>query len=69
MRAERDILTEISSLLLTIETDYPGLYRHLDEGAMSFSNSHQLHIGSKELKEYLQTLKAMLTHFKEEHNN
>jgi len=67
MSAAKDLLTEISSLLRTIETDYPGLYRHLDERAMSFSSSGQSEIDSGELKDYLQTLKDMLKRYKEEH--
>ena len=67
MSKTSSILSEISTLIRNIETNYPGLYRNLDESAMSFSDPNDLEISEKTLNEYLQTLKDMLKPYKLAH--
>lgn len=63
------ILTDISVLTKTIETDYPELYRFLDENPMTIPSMHHPHINSDIMHEYLESLKMLLKHHLKTHKN
>ena len=67
MSISKTIVSEISTLLRHIETNYPGLYRNLDETATASFDKNQLDVDDVALKEYLQSLKDMLKRYQEEH--
>ncbi len=68
MARSEKLTHEISDLILKIETDYPELYSHLDEDISGMKVSLTTgDVSDKDLKEYLQGLKAKLQHYKEMH--
>ncbi|RED43674.1 hypothetical protein DFQ10_105274 [Winogradskyella eximia] len=66
MKSLQNILTEISALTLNIETNYPELYRSLDESPMTLPVSQHPHLDKVVMEEYLTGLKALLEHYVEE---
>lgn len=65
----KTLLTEITRLTYTIETNYPELYRFLDENPMTIPATNHPHIDSAVLGEYLESLKGLLQHHLETHKN
>jgi len=63
------ILDEISKLTTVIETNYPELYRILDENPMTLPVSKHPHMDKKVMQEYLESLKGLLEHHLETHKN
>lgn len=61
------ILNEITQLTTRIETDYPELYRSLDENPMTLPVSKYPHMDKVVMQEYLQSLKQLLEHYIDEH--
>ncbi|MBQ4914598.1 hypothetical protein J8L85_09145 [Maribacter sp. MMG018] len=61
------ILNEITQLTTRIETDYPELYRSLDENPMTLPVSKHPHMDKVVMQEYLQSLKQLLEHYIDEH--
>ena len=53
-------MQEIISLTSNIETNYPELYKYLDETPFKICNSDKTEICIADLEEYLQTLKEQL---------
>ena len=68
MKSLQNILTEISALTLNIETNYPELYRSLDENPMTLPVSQHPHLDKVVIEEYLTGLKELLEHYVEEEN-
>lgn len=68
MKSLQNILTEISALTLNIETNYPELYRSLDENPMTLPVSQHPHLDKVVMEEYLTGLKELLEHYVEEEN-
>lgn len=66
MKDLHTILTEITQLTSNIETNYPELYRSLDESPMTLPVSSHPQIDKKVLQEYLESLKQLLKHYLEE---
>jgi len=64
MKTTQKILTEIATLTRKIETDYPELYKYLDESPMTIPGQKNPNVDSKALENYLQTLKDMLNRYK-----
>ena len=60
-------LNEITRLTTLIETDYPELYRTLDENPMTLPVSKHPHMNKTVMQEYLQSLKQLLEHYLDEH--
>lgn len=67
MNAVVNLIRQISSLTSRIETDYPELYKYLDENPMTLPASEHPDIGKKALEGYLQSLKGLLEHHLETH--
>jgi len=56
------ILTEISRLTKTIESDYPELYQFLDENPLTIPSESHPEIDKKVLQDYLESLRQLLKH-------
>lgn len=67
MKDLQKILNEITQLTTRIETDYPELYRSLDENPMTLPVSKYPHMDKVVMQEYLQSLKQLLEHYIDEH--
>lgn len=61
------LVSEISKLTLRMESDYPELYRNLDENPMTLPALGHPEIGMKVLENYLQSLKGLLEHHLQTH--
>lgn len=69
MKDLHNILQEITQLTTNIETNYPELYRSLDENPITLPVSKHPHIDKKVIQEYLESLKQLLRHHLETHKN
>jgi len=69
MKDLHNILDKITQLTLNIETNYPELYRTLDENPMTLPVTSHPHIDKKVMQEYLESLKELLEHHLETHRN
>ncbi len=69
MKNLHSLLTEITQLTTTIETNYPELYRSLDENPMTIPAVKHPHIDKDIMEDYLESLKQLLEHHLETHNN
>lgn len=56
----RNLLTEVTQLTTHIETNYPELYRSLDENPMTLPISKHPHIDKVVMQEYLDSLEELL---------
>ncbi|NJB70020.1 hypothetical protein GGR42_000482 [Saonia flava] len=63
------ILREITQLTSNIETNYPELYRSLDENPMTLPVTNHPHIDKEVMQEYLESLKQLLRHHLETHKH
>ena len=66
MKNLHNILTQITALTTNIKTNYPELYRSLDENPMTLPVSKHPHIDKKVMEEYLESLSDVLKHYVEE---
>lgn len=66
MKNLQKILTEITQLTSKIETNYPELYRSLDENPLTLPVSESPHMDKEVMTEYLEGLKQLLSHYVEE---
>ncbi len=69
MKDVHNLLREISEITTNIETNYPELYRSLDENPMTIPISDHPHIDKKIMQEYLESLKQLLEHHLDTHKN
>jgi ubiquinone/menaquinone biosynthesis C-methylase UbiE len=60
MKALHKLMQEVLKLTTKIETEYPELYRYLDETPMSFGKHPEKEVTIADLKNYLQTLREQL---------
>jgi hypothetical protein len=65
MKTVKKLLTEISDLIVEIETYYPDLYQYLDENPITIPNIEHPKIDAQELNDYLESLRDLL----EKHKN
>jgi hypothetical protein len=68
MKEIQKLTEEITQLTLKIESDYPELYRYLDENPMTLPAGSHPEIEKDVLSKYLQSLKEQLRHHLETHN-
>ncbi|WNH07760.1 hypothetical protein [Thalassobellus suaedae] len=61
----KNILKEITQLTFNIETNYPELYRTLDENPMTIPATDHPHIDKKIMEDYLESLKQILKKYLE----
>lgn len=69
MNKLKNILTEITRLTYNIETNYPELYRNLDENPMTIPATNHPQINKEVMQDYLESLKQILKHYLETHKN
>ena len=67
MKSLNALMQEIIRLTLKIETDYPELYRFLNETPLSLSETKKDKINTNDLEQYLESLKTQLQHHIETH--
>ncbi len=56
----QNLLSEITQLTKKIETNYPELYKYLDENPMTIPDESDPEINKKVLQKYLESLRQML---------
>lgn len=61
MKKINQLMQEIIQLTTLIETDYPELYKYLDETPITVCNTEEKTICSNDLEQYLETLKQQLS--------
>jgi len=64
MKTVKKLLTEISDLIVEIETYYPDLYQYLDENPITIPNMEHPKIEAQELNDYLESLRDLLKKYK-----
>ena len=69
MKDSTNVLTEITQLTNTIKTNYPGLYRDLNENPMTIPTVNHPKMDNKMMEEYLESLKQLLEHYLQEEKN
>ncbi|AUC83635.1 hypothetical protein [Lacinutrix sp. Bg11-31] len=67
MKKLQNILTDITRLTLNIETNYPELYRTLDENPMTIPTIAHPEMNETTMQDYLESLKQLLKHHLETH--
>lgn len=63
------ILNEITLITLEIETKYPEIYKFLEEDTLTLPFKEHPQINAEILFDYLESLKQLLSHYKETHSN
>ena len=63
----RKVVDEIEKLTTNIETNYPELYRSLDENPLTIPSEQHPHIDKVVMQEYLESLNQLLKHNIETH--
>ncbi|WP_178986936.1 hypothetical protein [Winogradskyella helgolandensis] len=66
MKNLNNILNQITQLTTHIETNYPELYRSLEENPMTLPVSEHPHMDKYVMQDYLESLKQLLEHYLEE---
>lgn len=67
MKNLQELLKEITELTFKIEKNYPELYQFLDENPQTIPSKDHPEINKKELQDYLESLKQLLSHHLETH--
>lgn len=62
MKKLKHLMQEVTALTNEIETNYPEVYRHLDENPLTVPFSDRPHIDKAVMQEYLQGLRELLRH-------
>ena len=62
------VLSEITRLTTTLETEYPELYRFLDENPMTLPTGDETSLNLETMQNYLQSLKQLLKTYSKAHN-
>lgn len=65
----KTILTEITDLTNMIETDYPELYKYLDEDPTTIPDIENPNMGKKVMQEYLDYLKQLVKQYSKTHKS
>ncbi|WP_420601131.1 hypothetical protein [Flagellimonas sp.] len=67
MKEMKEILSEIVLLTNQIETEYPELYKFLEEQPMTIPAEDKPEIDRETMENYLMGLRGLLEHYVEEH--
>lgn len=67
MKDLHKILNEITEITMLIETEYPELYRNLDENPLTIPVNEDPKMDKKVMQDYLESLKQLLEHHIETH--
>jgi len=68
MKNLQPLLSEIVQLTTTIETEYPELYKFLDENPMTIPAMSHINLDEKIFQDYLQGLRTLLKTYLITHN-
>lgn len=68
METLNQLMQDIIKLTANIETNYPELYKYLNETPLYLSKTSSQKVHTTELKQYLETLKSQLLHHIETHH-
>ena len=63
----RKVIVEIEKFTTNIETNYPELYRSLDENPVTIPTKQNPQIDKEIMQDYLESLKQLLKHHLETH--
>jgi len=63
----KTILTEITDMTNMIESDYPEVYRYLEEDPMTIPAIENPDMGRKVMQEYLDDLKQLVKQYSKTH--
>ncbi|WP_053990685.1 hypothetical protein [Mangrovimonas sp. TPBH4] len=66
MKNVHELLTKIADITREIETDYPEVYKYLNENPMTIPNMEHPSVDETELKEYLASLETLLEKYKKD---
>lgn len=69
MKSLHHLLLEITELTTKLESNYPELYRFLDENPMTLTAANHPHVDQEAMQEYLESLKQLLYHHIVTHKN
>jgi hypothetical protein len=69
MKDLHKLLKNITQLTTHIESNYPELYRLLDENTMTLPVAQHPHVDKVVMQEYLESLEQLLKHHLETHSN
>lgn len=69
MKNLHKLFREITLLTTNIETNYPELYRYLDENPMTIPVNDHPDIDVETMQDYLKSLKELLRHHLETHSS
>ena len=69
MQDLKSLLTEITEFTNTLESNYPELYRNLDENPMTLPTSEHPELNKRVFQDYLESLKQLLEHYLETRKN
>ncbi len=69
MKNIRKLLTDITNLTTTIETNYPELYKFLGESPLTIPSTDHPNINIVIMQDYLESLKQLLKHHLETHKS
>ena len=67
MDALKKILQEITNITTKLETNYPELYRTLNENPLTIPSEGDPRIDIESMKSYLESLKELLRHYLNTH--
>ena len=67
MKTVQEIITQITKLTINIKTSYPELYAVLDENPITIPSPEHPSVTIDDLKDYLDSLKQLLKHYKNTH--
>lgn len=67
MKKLNQLMQEIIDITSQIETQYPELYKYLDETPVFLCETEQKNICTEDLEEYLETLKQQLKNHIDSH--
>jgi len=67
MKSLNALMQDIIRLTTKIETDYPELYKYLNETPLGLTYTPKEKISTEDLKQYLESLKTQLQHHIETH--
>ena len=61
------LIQKISEITRTIESDYPEIYRYLDENPITLPKRKDPKVDEEVLKEYLRSLELLVENYKRTH--
>lgn len=69
MKNLQTLLTDVTKLTNTIETNYPELYKFLEENPITIPSINHPDINKNIMQDYLKSLKLLLEHHIKTHKN